>query len=274
MKRLSTCPLTLKLVLPLIITAMILAIYRLRVMSRGAKKLAMWTIGYYVMTTLMAIVISCIMVSQVWAPRFEVADSDQRALDEEADYYKKADESPEIWDAVMILFQSFVPDNIAKALAQNELLAVLMTSIAVGFLIDGEDSSILRAARELERMVTRIITIIIKLTAFGVFSLILSNLMKLDPAIVGKSLAILIGGTLSTMAIHLFVLVPILFFSLTRMNPYTYWIKNSKAWVTAWGSASSAATLPLTLQCAKDRGISKTVRTFAIPLGCLVNMDG
>lgn len=149
-----------------------------------------------------------------------------------------------------------------------------MTSIVVGCLIEGEDSSILRAARELERMVTKIITIIIKLTAFGVFSLILSNLMKLDAEAVGKSLGILIGGTLSTMAIHIFVLVPILFFSLTRINPYTYWIKNSRAWVTAWGSASSAATLPLTLQCAKDRGISKTVRTFAIPLGCLVNMDG
>lgn len=49
--------------MPLIITAMVLAVYRLRVMSRGAKKLAMWTIGYYVMTTLMAIVVSCIMVS-------------------------------------------------------------------------------------------------------------------------------------------------------------------------------------------------------------------
>lgn len=253
---------------------MILAIYRLRVMSRGAKKLAMWTIGYYVMTTLMAIVVSCIMVSQVWAPKFQPAGDTDRALDEEADYYKTVEESPEIWTAVLVLFQSFVPDNIAKALAQNELLAVLMTSIAVGCLIEGEESSILRAARELERMVTKIITIIIKLTAFGVFSLILSNLMKLDAAAVGKSLGILIGGTLTTMAIHLFILVPILFFSLTRMNPYTYWLKNSKAWVTAWGSASSAATLPLTLGCARDRGISKTVRTFTIPLGCLVNMDG
>ncbi len=46
------------------------------------------------------------------------------------------------------------------------------------------------------------------------------------------------------------------------------------AWVKAWGTASSAAALSVTLKCAKARGIPDTVAKFVLPLGCLINMDG
>ncbi|OAQ99065.1 hypothetical protein LLEC1_06749 [Akanthomyces lecanii] len=189
-------------------------------------------------------------------------------------YAASQEATPPLEGVVQQMFQSFVPDNIAYAVADNQLLAVLVVSIVVGYLVEDESSSILRAAREVERMVTIVVTFIIQCSALGVFSLILSNILKLDPATMGRNLGVLIASTLSSMAIHLFVAVPIIFFALTRMNPYVYWLKNSRAWITAWGSASSAATLSISLDCARDRGISKTVRSFSVPLGCLINMDG
>lgn len=253
---------------------MILAVYKLRVLSRGGRALATWTIGYYILTTILAIVISCIMTALVWSPMFTEAPSSELTYSEDSTYAKSEESTPPLEGVIQQMFQSFVPDNIATALAENQLLSVLVVSIVVGYLIKDEDSSILRAAKEIERMVTIVVTFIIQCSAFGVFSLILSNILKLDPATMGKNLAILIASTLSSMAIHLFIAIPIIFYSLVRINPYTYWLKNSRSWITAWGSASSAATLSITMDCARDRGIPKTVRSFTVPLGCLVNMDG
>lgn len=251
---------------------MILAVQKLREVSNGGSKLAKWTIGFYVLTTVVAIVLSCIMVAVVWGPMFTVASEQDREMDPKEKY--PGSEGNPIHLVVVQMFESLIPDNVAKALVQNELLAVLVTSIVVGYLIDPDDSAIYRAVVEVEKIVTRIITTVIEWAPVGVFSLILSSILKLNLAETGINLGILVAGTLSTMAIHLFVVLPIIVFSLTKINPYMYWIRNSSAWVTAWGSASSAATLSVTLKCARDRGISNTVSQFAIPLGCLVNMDG
>jgi Na+/H+-dicarboxylate symporter len=94
---------------------------------------------------------------------------------------------------------------------------------------------------------------------------------------------------LPTRFIQLFIILPILFFAFTRMNPYSYWLKCSPSWITAWvsifinivrsfadeiiqGSASSAATLPVTLKVLQARGVPDVVRKFTAPLGALINM--
>jgi Na+/H+-dicarboxylate symporter len=252
---------------------MILAVQRLRAMQgSGGKLLARWTVGYYVLTTLLSIIISVIMTSLVWAPRFEVVGDDELAIAEDAEF-PDADERP--WYSVIdTLFKSFIPANVVQALADNELLSILVTAIVVGYLIRDANSTLLKLVAEIEVMVTRIVAFIIKLAPFGVFFLILPNLMKLDITAIGVNLGMLIGGTLATMSIHVLIILPTLYFAFTRRNPFAYWLKISPAWITAWGCASSAATLPVTLRMARERGIAKTVYKFTLPLGCLINMDG
>lgn len=88
----------------------------------------------------------------------------------------------------------------------------------------------------------RIITVLIHLAPIGVFFLIMPNLFRLDIAEIGMNLGILIGGTLCGMFLHLFIITPIIFYAVTRRNSYTMWMICSPTWITAWGSASSAAT--------------------------------
>jgi len=177
-------------------------------------------------------------------------------------------------DIVVQVFESFIPNNVASALANDELLAVLVSAIVVGCLIKGPDSSILRAVREIEKIIMKIITFLIKLAPIGVFFLILSNLFTLDIEDIGQNLGVLVGGSIVNMAIHLWVVLPILYFALTRENFYTFWFKCSRSWITAWATASSAATMPVTLQVAAERGLPTSVANFTIPLGTLINMDG
>lgn len=106
------------------------------------------------------------------------------------------------------------------------------------------------------------------------FFLILPNLFRLDIKEIGINLGVLIGGGVANMMIHLLIVLPIIFFAITRTNPYIYWFKCNPAWLTAWGSASSAATLPVTMRVVAARGVPYTVNKFAVPLGCLINMDG
>lgn len=101
---------------------------------------------------------------------------------------------------VVDMFNSFIPKNIVEAFATNQLLSVLITAIILGYMIKGPDSSLLRAIKEVERIITRVITVLIKLAPVGVFFLILSNIMRLDLAQTGENLGILIAGSIGTMA--------------------------------------------------------------------------
>lgn len=263
-------------VLPMIVTAMIMAIQRLRNMTAAdgkAGKLARWTIGYYVVTTIIAVAHSCLLVGLVWSKLMNTVSGEQLAVDEKDQETIAEREDVQIHEVVVDMFYSLVPSNIVNALATDSLLAVLVTSVVIGYVIK-PGGALIRAVEEIEVMIMRVITVLIYLAPIGIFFLILPNLFRLDLAEIGTNLGILIGGTLCGMVLHLFIIIPIIFFAITRKNPYTMWIKCSPAWITAWGTASSAATLPVTIRCVLERGVPVTVTKFAVPLGCLINMDG
>jgi Na+/H+-dicarboxylate symporter len=252
---------------------MIIAMQRLKAMQQEGPLLAYWTVGWYVATTLLAIVISTILTDLIWADLMYTVGAESLDIDEATAADIADRPSYTISETVVNLFESFVPDNIVGALADSELLAVLVASIIIGVLLDPA-GSVMKAVYEVETLVTVIIAWLIKVAPIGVFSLILSNLFKLDIAEMGENLGYLIAGSLANFFIHLFIVLPILYFAFLRKNPYTYWLRCSPAWITAWGSASSAATLPVTMKTLLKQGTPETIVKFTAPLGCLVNMDG
>ncbi|RYP88472.1 hypothetical protein DL770_004636 [Monosporascus sp. CRB-9-2] len=260
-------------VLPLICTAIIIAIQRLKEMSAKGAKLAKWTIWWYIGTTLLAIVHSTILTGLVWSKQFQPVSEDSLAVSEEDQETIEERREYTISQTVVNLFESFITDNIVSSFADSSLLAVLVMATVVGFLLKRE-WSILKAVHEIEAMTTVVITFLIKCAPIGVFFLILPNLFQLNLATMGANLGFLIAGALVGMLIHLGVVLPALYFIFARENPYAMWIKCSPAWITAWGSASSAATLPVTIRTVRARGVCETVARFTCPLGCLINMDG
>lgn len=253
---------------------MILAVQNLKEMAKGGAKLAQYTVLYYVLTTVIAIIHSQILVDVAWRKLMVPVSGD--ALDVSAEDQETIDENSgnAAHDIVVQVAESFIPDNVVAALAEDALLSVLVTAVVVGCLIRGpaENSPLLRAVKEIDRIVAKVITFLIALAPIGVFFLILANLMTLDMEDIGQNLGVLIGASVCSMFIQLFIVMPILYFAFVRQNPYAYWMKNSPAWITAWGSASSAATLPVTLRCLNARGVPTTVSKFTAPLGALINM--
>ncbi|PPJ58873.1 hypothetical protein CBER1_04432 [Cercospora berteroae] len=248
-------------------------VQNLKAMTKGGSKLAKWTISYYVLTTILAVVHSMILMDLVWSNLMVQADADSLAVAEEDQDTIDERASQQPHDIVVTVFTSFIPQNVFQALAEDQLLAVLVTAVVIGCLLK-PDSSLLRAIKEIDRIVYVIIEFLIKLAPIGVFFLIVANLMTLDVATIGQNLGVLIGASLAGMFIHLLIFLPAIFWAFTRENPFTWWLKHAPAWILAWGSASSAATLPVTMRCLDKNKVPKNVYKFTAPLGCLINMDG
>lgn len=181
------------IVLPLIITSLILAIQSLRQLGSGnGARMAKWTIGYYLITTIIAIVFSILTVALGWR-RLMVAVESKKMEDEDHGLNTGDDVPREPHEAVVELFETLIPQNIFNALAEDVLLSVMVVSIIVGCLLK-LDSPILRVVKEIEEMVLKIITFLIKLAPIGVFFLILPNMFRLDISEIGQNLGVLIGA--------------------------------------------------------------------------------
>lgn len=90
-----------------------------------------------------------------------------------------------------------------------------------------------------------------------------------------KSLGMYFVTVLIGLTIHGFIVLPLLYFIITKRNPISYISNMAQALATAFGTSSSSATLPLAIGCLEDRnGIDSRVARFVMPIGATINMDG
>ncbi|KAG8199894.1 hypothetical protein JTE90_015883 [Oedothorax gibbosus] len=128
----------------------------------------------------------------------------------------------------------------------------------------------------LNEIIMRIVIIIMWYSPFGIMSLIVGKIMAInDLAKTAEQLGLYMLTVVAGLAIHACVTLPFLYFAVTHKNPLTFFKGMLQAWVTALGTASSAATLPVTFRCLEENnGIDKRVTRFVLPVGATVNMDG
>ena len=115
---------------------------------------------------------------------------------------------------------------------------------------------------------------IIKLAPIGVAALIAKVLSQVGADVILPMLGYM-GTVLAALGFHFFVSIPALIFLLARRNPYQYMRQVGLALATAFTTASSNATLPVSMECAEtEGGVDGRVSGFVLPLGATVNMDG
>ncbi len=87
-------------------------------------------------------------------------------------------------------------------------------------------------------------------------------------------LALYVAAVVFGLALQVLFVYPTIFFIFVRTNPYAYYRKIASAVLTAFATASSAATLPVTLRNCEEAGLDPEICRFSLPLGATVNMDG
>ena len=177
--------------------------------------------------------------------------------------------------------------NVVEAAANGQLLGLIVVSIIVGYFLARMDSpgtsAVLTFTQGVYDLTLRITDLVLALAPIGVFALLITTVgeqyAKLAPddrfADFVRGIALFAGVAFGALALHLIGTMPLILAFVARVNPLRHYQAMSPALVTAFSTASSAATLPVTMECVEDRaGVSKKTTSFVLPLGATVNMDG
>ena len=220
------------------------------------------TIVYYMLTTLIAIVIG-LSVANIFKGAFPLLDTTG------AEYTAN---SSNFMDTIVNIF----PSNLWQPLVNATMLQVIVIAlfIGAGILLVGEKAQPMVAVVESANEVfMKIMMLIIKCSPIGVFCLMVNVVAVNGPAIVG-SLAIVLGVAYLGYILHMVIVYSVAVKSIAGMNPVSFFKNMIPAIIFAFTSTSSVATLPLTKECSDKMGANPEYSSFILPLGATINMDG
>lgn len=180
------------------------------------------------------------------------------------------------------IFLSMIPQNVVAAAANGQMLGLIFFSLLFGFFmtrIDPKNGKVLhRFWQGVADVMMGITTLIMKFAPLGIFGLVAKTIAGIDAEQMDELATSLGTFTLSVvlaLAVHVLITLPLMLFFIARVNPVRHYRAMAPALLTAFSTASSSATLPLTIECVRDNaGVSNRTSSFVLPLGATVNMDG
>ncbi|MBN2104739.1 dicarboxylate/amino acid:cation symporter [bacterium] len=267
------------LIIPLVFASIFMSIVNLGNI-RELKEIGLNTVVYYLATTALAVLVGIILVNLIHPGRgFDSATVS--ALKETMEVPEHViREGVGQRSSILIILETFVhmiPTNPVKAMVNADILQVIFFTIFIAVvtaLLGKSSEPFIRVIESLDRIMTRSIILIMKIAPYCIFFLVATLMTDLGfQAIIalGKyAMTVLIG-----LIIHACITLPLLVFLIGRYNPYRLFKAMLPAILTAWSTASSIATLPITLDCLeKKAGVHRKIGNFVLPLGATVNMDG
>lgn len=179
---------------------------------------------------------------------------------------------------VVEIFIRMVPTNIVAAAAEGQMLGLIFFSLLFGYFmtrIEEDRSKLLFDFWQGVFSVMMKITDWVMLFApLGVFALV-AKVVAITGFEAFQPLMVFFFTVLGALAVHLLITLPLLLRFIARVDPRRQFTAMSPALLTAFSTASSSATLPVTLDCVEKRaGVSNRTTSFVLPLGATVNMDG
>jgi len=180
------------------------------------------------------------------------------------------------------ILKSFVTPNLFQSMAKMEILPIIMFSLIFGGVLTtlGEKGKLVISVFDgINIAIMKIVHLVMYFAPLGVFALISSklgaagggDLFLAELLKIGKFAVTVILGLM----IHALITLPAILYFVAKQNPLTYFKNMSAALTTALSTASSAATLPVTIEnVEKENKISRRTTLFVIPLGATVNMNG
>jgi Na+/H+-dicarboxylate symporter len=254
-------------IIPLIFTSLVSGIASLGD-ARSVGRIGVRTLVYYTMTTTLAIAVGLTLVNII-RPGHGLELGGTGELPE--GFVTSTQSLP---DFLMRL----VPDNVVGAMAQGEVLPVITFAILFGLFLTRlnavQAEPVIRVVDGVLAVIQHLTLAVVRLAPVGIFALLAREVARSGFGVI-KSLGpyfLTVGAGLLT---HAAVTLPLILLVLARRSPVYYFRKVVPAVATAFSTASSSATLPLSMQRAEqEAGIPKGVSSFVLPLGATVNMDG
>jgi solute carrier family 1 (neuronal/epithelial high affinity glutamate transporter), member 1 len=270
------------IVVPLVLTSVMSGIIGLGDVRKLGKPGAV-AIGYYVTTTLLAVVLGLIVVNLI-DPGVGMADSKEVAEARASGGPKLA--NPESAQTVGQLLAGMAKllftDNLFKSAIEVQLLPLIVFAIlfaAVLTMHGSKSGTLVRVINQVNDALMDFVLLLMRFAPLGIFCLVAAQFgqANADGQLLAEiqSVSKYMAAVLIGLALHGLVTLPIILWLVTRRNPYHFIVQMSRALGTAFSTASSSATLPVTIESAIDEAkISPRAVKFVTPLGATINMDG
>ena len=179
--------------------------------------------------------------------------------------------------SIISVITSIIPSNPVLAMAEGEMLQIILFSILLGVAITLSASAgepIKKGLQSLNSIMMSMVNIVMKFAPIGVFCLIAKTF-----ATQGISMVIPLASYFFTVALvlllHVLITYTVLLKFVAKVSPIIFIKKMRDAIVFAFSTASSNATIPVTLNTVEKKlGVDKAVASFTVPLGATINMDG
>ncbi|CAH0991295.1 Proton/glutamate-aspartate symporter [Sinobacterium norvegicum] len=268
------------LVAPMVFFSIINGVLQLKEPSQLGT-LGRYTLGYYLLTTSIAIAIGLVAVFFVhpWEA-FEVQLQAASALEEQITYQQPGKLINHGDDSFVTILQQMMKralSNPFASLASNNVLGIVCFAFLSGIALvvtAKNDSPIIQLVADINAMIFKMLSWILAFLPLAVFSIVFDFQLRMSGDIIGVLLsfmAVVIGATL----LHGLVILPLIAKFAGGVGYRQLFSATAKPLMLAVTSSSSAATLPASMQASKEGlHVDPSIGSFVLPLGATVNMDG
>lgn len=262
--------------IPLVLASLIVGVASLG----NVKKLARIggkTIAIYILTTMIAISIGLILGNLI-QPGKKLNPQTREEL--VSAYQTEVEQKVQTKIEFNLIDQvvNLVPRNIFKAMADAQMLQIvffaLMVGLALTLLSQSKSEPVIKFFDGFSDAMIKLVDLIMLIAPYGVFALISATVAEFGFEILG-TLFWYIFTVLAGLLIHTIFVYSGLVKFFGKLSPKIFFKGMRRAQIVAFTTSSSAATLPVNMECCEENlGISKSITSFTLPLGATINMDG
>lgn len=224
------------------------------------------TVAYFLATTAIACIIGLVLANIFNGaglfPTLELAEGAK---------WEKAT-SANFMDTLVGIF----PSNMWQAFSNASMLQVIVIALFFGgaILAAGEKADLCKnIVSSFYAVIEKLMTFVISLSPIGVFTMMAWVVATQGAEILGSLAVVLLCAYIGYVA-HAVLVYSLSAKIFANINPVTFFKKSAAAMIFAFTSTSSAATLPVSKECADDLGCESDISAFVLPLGSTINMDG
>jgi len=254
------------LIVPLVLSSIVSGVASVGAL-KDLKRLGLKTFGYYMATSLLAVVVGQVLVNVI-----RPGEGAQLGLSANAAIGEREENFIEI-------LKRMVPENVISAMTSNgAMLQVIFFALLLGYFItrspEPHSSRIRGVFDSFFHVMMRMAEGVLSLLPYGVFALLVKVVAGtgIEPF---KALLLYMVTVALALVIHAAVTLPIVLRLVGKVSPRAWFRAISPALMTAFSTSSSSMTLPVTLKTVETRGkVSNKVTSFTLPLGATINMDG
>ena len=251
------------LVVPLVLFSLIpgiVGIGDIRLLGRvGTKAFIL-----YIMTTAIAIATALFL-----AASFNIGSGLQ--LESTSDFSGRA--APSAWD----VFINIIPNNPISAMANGDMLAIIFFAVIFGIsllAVAKESPELINTIEQLNKVMMKMVALVMHFAPYAVFCLIAKAMAELGLELLGELIGYVCVLVLALL-FHGGITISVLLKVLSGLNPIIFLRKIRTAQLFAFSTASSGATIPITMRCVQERlGVDRSITSFTVPFGATINMDG